>query len=840
MKKIIFILFIILSLFMTFSSDAFAGGDCSECCQSGWAGTTCDGSEPARWGLCWGDCFSECTPTGSFHCNNANLGCYCSLTYPCWCPVNTATTPAPGATGVPIPGEARGRYGFFFYLDSNNNGVMDTNGNNSEAKDLRNRVGQNVRDGIEVRVISPNVEQNNYLNGLDDSTTVDPLWSGSGIFNLSKACGTECHGHCCNCGYGQARNMGDYCSCLYTAGAANPALLAISGPRINERINEDYAFIVSSIKLGSSTKTLTADIRVPQGYKITNIRVNHPEDRTNINNIVGSGKRVVIFNFSINDDGDCPDKAYWQEYVFNVAIQPSAPTPTPTPLAYIFGKAVREDAGGNIIERWTAGSECDPNCDSDCRAEPNLDIVCSGGGFSSGADWKCNQVGMTYYKTDTVFTPGSDVTCTLSGLPLGYVCKDPAQGTTTCTRTKSNVVSGIDQNYLLFSIKPGTVSLTGGTYNISQDYNGSLISCGVFNSSPNGVDGTITFDPTGVGSGYDCANAPPVPVNSSKSTGYTSSDLRYNCQYRASAQADGLFQVVTQITGVVNPDDCQNGDIAIFTPNDSTTGEVNFGLAEIAGSWLQVVGGDVTSYSNSVNVNIPASCAGSETCLPYIDIDDSGVSYPVFNENGVVSANGAIDYGGADESGVGDPNDWQVANTTLWREQGKGVQYYASLLADRLGSGDDISGNANISEISGLADGTVGNGETEIKVVRGNLTIDQNISVTRGGLLLMLVAGNISIDPDVSNIEGIFITDGSITILGSGSDQSDPQLILEGSYVTDANSQGNEGLTNSRDRGAKNNLNPPALFRYRPDLVVNLLRANLPLGSVLDWEELAP
>jgi len=260
-------------------------------------------------------------------------------------------------------------------------------------------------------------------------------------------------------------------------------------------------------------------------------------------------------------------------------------------------------------------------------------------------------------------------------------------------------------------------------------------------------------------------------------------------------------------------------------------------MARIAGSWLQVVGGDLTSYTG-INIDIPASCVGSETCLPYIDIAASGVAYPRFDENGLVISRGEIDYGGAEGAAVGDPNNWRVTDPSLWREQLKGAQYYASLLSFNLAEEDIIEGNASLSAIDGLNDGVVAEGEAEIKVVRGSLTIDQNLDAAQGSLILVLVTGSITINSNVNQVEGVFVADGGITIQGSS--EADPQIVLEGTYIADADASGSEGLVNNRDRGVENNFNPPAVFRYRPDLVVTLLRAGIGLGRTTDWQELAP
>ena len=82
---------------------------------------------------------------------------------------------------------------------------------------------------------------------------------------------------------------------------------------------------------------------------------------------------------------------------------------------------------------------------------------------------------------------------------------------------------------------------------------------------------------------------------------------------------------------------------------------------------------------------------------------------------------------------------------------------------------------STILEIDGFSEG-VGSNEQEIVLVDGDLTIDQNFEVARGGLALFVVSGNITVNGDVTQVEGLFVADGSITVL-SGTEN---QLNLEG------------------------------------------------------------
>ena len=156
---------------------------------------------------------------------------------------------------------------------------------------------------------------------------------------------------------------------------------------------------------------------------------------------------------------------------------------------------------------------------------------------------------------------------------------------------------------------------------------------------------------------------------------------------------------------------------------------------------------------------------------------------------------------------------------------------------NKLGSDQVVSGNtlSTILEIDGFSEG-VGSNEQEIVLVDGDLTIDQNFEVARGGLALFVVSGNITVNGDVTQVEGLFVADGSITVL-SGTEN---QLNLEGSYVADANSSGIGQIVLQRDLGTANAFEPAVVFTFRPDLIVELIKQNIALDSDYEWQEMSP
>jgi len=258
-------------------------------------------------------------------------------------------------------------------------------------------------------------------------------------------------------------------------------------------------------------------------------------------------------------------------------------------------------------------------------------------------------------------------------------------------------------------------------------------------------------------------------------------------------------------------------------------------------SWFQVVGGDLTSQS-SVSDQIPLLCretynAGGD-CLPFIATDRlTQSSSPLFAENGIVVAKGTISCG-SNCLGVGDPNNWRVEDNSFSCRPGEGgFQYYRRLLGQEH---EVLSGNQSLSAIDGLSDGSVSSGEIEIKLIDGDLTVDRNLAVAQGGMAMLITSGNIVIEGNVTQLAGIFLADGNIVINDGPNKDAGDQVTLDGVYAADANCDGAGSVNYSRDLGLDNNFNPAVVFRYRPDFLITMLKENVAVESIIDWEEVKP
>jgi len=340
---------------------------------------------------------------------------------------------------------------------------------------------------------------------------------------------------------------------------------------------------------------------------------------------------------------------------------------------------------------------------------------------------------------------------------------------------------------------------------------------------------------------FDCG-ADGAFTETTDSSGSYSTTLPYesNCQYALTYP--GYFNDLADLTGCGGS--CEEGLTGLVQVEPSSEpfyqAAIDFGMSGAGSPWIQVFGGDVVAYS-SINNPIPVTCTndfdGGGSCLPFIASSEPSSG---FFEEGVVSAGSAISYG--DGLAVGNPNDWQVLSDNLWRPVGRGYNYILSLASTDVAPGDIFSSGQDLADINGLDDGIVAGGETEIKLINGNLIIDRDLEIQPDGAALIVVSGDIIINRDVVRVEGVFIADGSIQAAGDPN-LSELQLVMEGTYIADADGNGAGSIINNRDLGpgaTGNSLNPAIIFRFRPDLLVSILKDGRITESLTDWQEVRP
>jgi hypothetical protein len=118
-------------------------------------------------------------------------------------------------------------------------------------------------------------------------------------------------------------------------------------------------------------------------------------------------------------------------------------------------------------------------------------------------------------------------------------------------------------------------------------------------------------------------------------------------------------------------------------------------------------------------------------------------------------------------------------------------------------------------------------------------------TVAQGSNLIFIVSGNIIVDKSVGsptftsttpNLEGIFITNGTITVQGTTDAVANPErkFVGAGSFIGHQNVSLNRNFNSSTELDA-NKTAPTELFIFRPDLVANW--PELLKTASLSWQE---
>lgn len=291
-------------------------------------------------------------------------------------------------------------------------------------------------------------------------------------------------------------------------------------------------------------------------------------------------------------------------------------------------------------------------------------------------------------------------------------------------------------------------------------------------------------------------------------------------------------------------------------------------VAETA--WFQTLGGSSWA-ANSIESIIPASTCTPPSCTPALIASDpngtaDSAGFPLTQNGSVITSVTGGTYIHETDS-----------RTTAAQGQATGVtvptenyDYFYDKLDDQvqvLSSSDKpivgtelavfkYTGNLTIDQTSPW---NLANTEKIVVFVDGNLTIDDTvagenrlITVAKGGdaFLMFVASGDITVtanvgysdiftDPtqaNISNIEGVFVADGLLTIDGQTS-ATDRKFIGAGTFV------GWSGVNLNRDfdDGSNPTLNDNAAtetFIFRPDLLVN---APKPIKSAqMTWREVEP
>ncbi len=301
------------------------------------------------------------------------------------------------------------------------------------------------------------------------------------------------------------------------------------------------------------------------------------------------------------------------------------------------------------------------------------------------------------------------------------------------------------------------------------------------------------------------------------------------------------------------PTDCSYSGLSVTKAN------VNFYLTNASGGWWQTANGLLYAGATSVNAlvsQIPNSCV-TPTCTPALSLRDTADT--VNSEGYAMTAGGSIDSTGNSGTQYTDlRQDGSTAHSTglILNGPKENYEYFTQLYSMGTSpASDNLTGNAkpaaaplngrayyqngdlNINNAWALA-----NTDNMVIFVNGNLNINHDITVPNGGFLAFIVKGNIVMSNTVgvaavatttpAQVEGVFITDGSIQIPGGSPGAfGDLKFIGDGSFVA----WGGFSFGRSYKVLSNNNTHPIELFHFRPDFVENM--PNRMKKPILIWQE---
>ena len=207
--------------------------------------------------------------------------------------------------------------------------------------------------------------------------------------------------------------------------------------------------------------------------------------------------------------------------------------------------------------------------------------------------------------------------------------------------------------------------------------------------------------------------------------------------------------------------------------------------------WFQVAGAGVRA-KNEIGSGVPFTMTENLRALSIggTNADNGLISFSTFsNLNGFNN-----------DSAYGTPNDWWIdQNTNDGTVYNYQYFYNNFLIKNEVG----ITGRSWDEKPD---DG--------VYFVNGDLNIDSNFTLDSGKFFMVVVKGKISVDNSVTNLDGIYVADKGIEILGN----SENQLVINGMLY----SRGKIRLARSYTDKNMNNSSPAILVNYNPALIFNM------------------
>ncbi len=228
--------------------------------------------------------------------------------------------------------------------------------------------------------------------------------------------------------------------------------------------------------------------------------------------------------------------------------------------------------------------------------------------------------------------------------------------------------------------------------------------------------------------------------------------------------------------------------------------QIDYSIAQFADPWYQIEGGGLQALGSIGNyVRSPMKMV----------VDADG------NDAGWIAAGGAFSAGNNENFS---DSGWLTENNLVGIFGTKvGYDYFYSELKLKKGIGITA---ANWSGI----------GDTGVYFVNTNLTIDANNNpLAAGGYRMIVVNGDVTIDSNVSNLYGVIIADGDISVTGTS--DLNAQLIIKGMVY----SKGNIVMSRGFDDASLNNTQAATIIQFDPNLIFNMPPAVFKVMS--DWRQ---
>lgn len=234
-------------------------------------------------------------------------------------------------------------------------------------------------------------------------------------------------------------------------------------------------------------------------------------------------------------------------------------------------------------------------------------------------------------------------------------------------------------------------------------------------------------------------------------------------------------------------------NVSPYSSNPSA--KIDFSFIRDQESWYQVRGGGIRA-GDSIQSGVPVTANPLERYLTL------GKSLPTTINNGLVSY--AVNFSntnGYNDEAYGSPNSWWK-NSSLLPATRYGYQYFYNNLYVKAGVG--VTGRTWDEKPS-----------EGVFFVDGNLNIDSNFVLPADNFFMVVVSGNITIANGVTQIDGIYVSDGGISTTGNLSNQA---LVINGMLY----SRGSIRLARSFSDKTLNNTSPATIVNYRPSLLFNM------------------